>query len=220
MNPAILLCGLLLGQVAEPPEDPATEALVERIRENLLAIDDLLFETADASDPAAGLRATRETHMNVIRDLEELIQQAKYRRSQGGGGGSESPPPQGEPPPARPSDGSQSPEQQGGSQPQSPQEGGAEGAQGTQGEQGEQPADAEPSGGLGRNEFADQPPPPDELGDFTREDADGRWGLLPPKLQERLVNLHVDDVPERYRRWLEAYIRSMNRLEQEQRGGR
>jgi hypothetical protein len=35
--------------------------------------------------------------------------------------------------------------------------------------------------------------------------------VLPPKLQERLMNLHVDDVPERYRTWLEAYVRELNR---------
>jgi len=57
------------------------------------------------------------------------------------------------------------------------------------------------------------PPPPDPIGSFTREDSDQRWGLLPPKLQERLLNLHVDDVPAQYRVWLEAYIRRLHSLE-------
>ena len=43
--------------------------------------------------------------------------------------------------------------------------------------------------------------------------TDGRWGVLPPKLQERLMNLHVDDIPDRYRLWLEAYVHELQRLD-------
>jgi hypothetical protein len=35
----------------------------------------------------------------------------------------------------------------------------------------------------------------------------GRWGLLPPRLQEALRNSAGTEVPSRYRRWLEEYHR-------------
>jgi hypothetical protein len=53
--------------------------------------------------------------------------------------------------------------------------------------------------------------PPAATGDFLRRDTDARWGVLPPKLQERLMNLHVDAIPERYRTWLAAYVRELQR---------
>jgi hypothetical protein len=58
---------------------------------------------------------------------------------------------------------------------------------------------------------AAQQPPPAATGDFLRRDTDARWGVLPPKLQERLLNLHVDAIPERYRTWLAAYVRELQR---------
>lgn len=56
-----------------------------------------------------------------------------------------------------------------------------------------------------------QQPPPAATGDYLRRDTDARWGVLPPKLQERLLNLHVDAIPERYRTWLAAYVRELQR---------
>ncbi|HEX5010956.1 MAG TPA: hypothetical protein VFY71_11195 [Planctomycetota bacterium] len=42
--------------------------------------------------------------------------------------------------------------------------------------------------------------------------------MLPPKLQERLMNLHLQAIPERYRDWLAAYVRQMNRLDERRAG--
>jgi hypothetical protein len=71
-------------------------------------------------------------------------------------------------------------------------------------------ADRPPDGG----QRSGQLPPADATGDFLRHDLDARWGVLPPKLQERLMNLHVDDVPQRHRLWLEACVRELNRRDQ------
>lgn len=218
----LLTVMLLMGQAAPGAETGATEAeaLVERIRVTLAGIDDALLEAPDADDLAQALDQLVSAHEQVVRDLEELIAQAKYRAGQQGGGGgggqSNNPPPSGSPPPPPPreSDGSQSEQQQGGEQPQSPQER----EQQAQGEQ--QPHDGPPP--PANSEGQDRqggPPPPDPLSDPTRKDIDGRWGLLPPKVQERLQNLHVDDVPERYRHWLSAYVRALSAVEQEE-GGR
>jgi len=51
-------------------------------------------------------------------------------------------------------------------------------------------------------------PPPSGPPLFGQPPANyGRWGLLPPRLQEALQNSAGTEVPARYRRWLEAYHR-------------
>jgi len=221
-----ILIALLLALPLQVDGDTemSDEALVKRIRETLVRIDEALLESSEASDARAGLAAVRERHLQVIRDLETLIKNQKYRPGGSGGGGGESSdspsgPSSGESQ-ARPSDGSGAP-QPGEEDAQAPDTGESESSSGSEREQ-EQSASqgAEPQGAgaddtdPGSNSAGAGPPPPDTISPVTRQDVDERWGLLPPKLQERLMNLHVDDVPERYRAWLEAYIRSMNALEQ------
>jgi hypothetical protein len=70
----------------------------------------------------------------------------------------------------------------------------------------------------GEQANAQAQPPPEALADFLQADTDGRWGVLPPKMQERLMNLHLDGVPERYRAWLDAYVREL-RLRETGAGG-
>jgi hypothetical protein len=223
MTSVFAMLGALLLLVAAPAaQDGGAEALVERIKQQLGQVDRALQEAADAEAVTGQLAAARTAHLAVIRDLESLIKQIKYQRSQQGGGGGSPPQPrppsgqepsssEGQPPP-RESDGSGAPE------PQSQQQGGEEHEQ--QGDQ-PQPGEEQPQGGgpdqdVPREGAGSNPPPPDTA-PYTREDTDARWGLLPPKMQERLMNLHVDDVPERYRAWMDAYIRELNRLEQGER---
>jgi len=212
----------LLGLIAAPAlQDGGAEALVERIKQQLGAVDRALQEAADAEAVSGQLADARTAHLAVIRDIESLIKQIKYRRGgQGGGGGgpsqarpqpgAESSSADGQPPP-RENDASGAPEPH----PDGQEPGGPEDAQaGSE----PQPGDGQPQGGRPDRdtprEGEGRDPPPPESARYTREDTDARWGLLPPKLQERLMNLHVDDVPERYRVWMDAYIRELNRLEQ------
>ncbi len=207
---AVLSC---LGQVAGADAD--MEALVARIRENLTRVDEMLFETSEAEDVATSLDDVVNKHTQVIRDLDELIKQMKYTPSASSSSSSSGQDPQSpsSQPPPRESDGSQQQEQQesGGEKPNSPQEQSPDG--------GQQDDQSKENPQAGSQETAEPrqeeggPPPPDPTANFTREDVDKRWGLLPPKLQERLLNLHVDDLPEQYRAWLEAYIRRMHALE-------
>jgi hypothetical protein len=212
-----------LGLLASPaPQDGCgAEALVERIKVQLGEVDRALQEAADAEAVAGQLADARKAHLDVIRDIESLIKQIKYQRSrQSGAGGSSPPPPKGgssgqdSKPPPRENDASGAPEPQ----PGQPEPGGTPPS--GQDEQpqpgGEQPKGGRPDRDTPRQGDGSNPPPP-ETSRYTREDLDARWGLLPPKMQERLMNLHVDDVPERYREWMDAYIRELNRLEQ---GGR
>jgi hypothetical protein len=43
-----------------------------------------------------------------------------------------------------------------------------------------------------------------------RPDWKERWGILPPKEAENLVNAMSGKIPERYRRWIEAYYRRVS----------
>jgi len=210
----LLVCALMcLGQVGGGGE-AEMEALVERIRANLERVDQLLLDTSEADEVASGIDDAVDTHVQVIRDLEDLIKMMKYTPSSSSSSSSSSDQPQSpsSQPPPRENDGdNQQQQQQQGEQPQSPQEQSQDA--GSQDEQSKQdPQDGTRDAASPRQDQGG-PPPPDPIGDFTREDTDQRWGLLPPKLQERLLNLHVDDVPERYRLWLEAYIRRMHALE-------
>jgi len=220
-----LLIALLLALPLQLDGDTemSDEALVQRIRETLVRVDEALLESSEATDARASLAAVRERHLQVIRDLETLIKNQKYRPGGSGGGGGESSdspsgPSSGDSQ-ARPSDGSGAP-QPGEENSQAPDTGESESPSGSESEEQQNASEgAKPQGGgaddsePGRNSEGAGPPPPDSIAPVTRQDVDERWGLLPPKLQERLMNLHVDDVPERYRGWMEAYVRSMHALE-------
>ena len=214
----VAACLIVCAQHKPTPEEafgpqaaPASEVdrLVARVKEQLAAVDEALAAAADADTASGDLDTARQAHLSVIRDIEELIKQVKYTESPSGSGRSGSPRPNdgsaGEPPPQadpRESDGAQNSEPKPGSRP--PQS---------------EPRDGRPESGLPdqsqpEQRAGDRPPPPPETGRFERQDTDARWGLLPPKIQERLMNLHVDDMPERYRSWMDAYIRKLNQLEQ------
>ena len=228
MLAALMLCGLAGARGQQPgaaPGKPAAgggdasaAALVKKITDDLASVDKALQEATDADAAKGPLEHAREGHMLAIRDIEELLKQVKDTKSkQSKSGGSSqdksSGGVSGKPPP-RESDESSAPRPQGGkSQAQKDKE-----AQEAAQKEKDQPAGGGKDRGKPQQQEGQQPPPQDPLGRFQRTDTDARWGLLPPKMQERLMNLHVDDVPERYRAWLESYIHALNRLE-EQGGG-
>ncbi len=211
----VQLCGAAcaaLWSVTGLQSGEGVEALVARVQENLAAIDRALAEAADAPRAASPIERARQGHLAAIRDLEELIKSVKYQRSPESRGGGGQPPPQGDSPsgssPPRSSDGQ--------SAPQPPSSGSRESetpppSSSASGEN--RPQDGEAAGGEPRPDPSDAPPPPSPTDRFLRTDTDARWGVLPPKLQEQLLNLHVDDVPERYRAFLDAYVRAVNRQE-------
>lgn len=227
MITAILFACLLVPCVQHKPtpeeafgkpggDDAQVEALIQRVQEQLAAVDEALHTAADEDRATAQLNAARQAHLSVIRDIEELIKQFKYTESQsqsssGGGGGKSDPSQsQGAPQPKpeeRESDGQQHADPKSGAQPPKAESQSAE-------EKSGQPQGGEPNSQPASQQPGDQLPPPPDAGRFERQDTDARWGLLPPKVQERLMNLHVDDLPERYRTWMDAYIRQLNRLEQ------
>jgi hypothetical protein len=212
---ATLLCAALAASLQVHPPVPVPGAgagddlaakLVARIQQDLGEVDKQLEQAADQSDPAAQVKAARDAHVRAIADLEELIKQVKYRRGGGGGGGgggsSSSDGKSSKPQQQKADDRSQADKA---ASPQEQQQPGAQPKGQTK------PQDGKPDASKGQARDAATPPPADPTGNYLRQDTDARWGVLPPKMQERLMNLHVDDVPERYRTWLEAYVRELNR---------
>lgn len=206
-----VLLSLPLQQEPAGPGDDIALKLVQRIQQDLSEVDRLLEQASDAAELTDELAQARGAHVRAIADLEELIRQIKYQRggqssSSGGGGGSGS---SSQPSPREADDrggaGSASTPNEGqktGQEPQGRDQGGRT------------PQDsAQPDDGTGAQRDAATAPPPDALDDFLRRDTDARWGVLPPKMQERLMNLHLDDVPARYRTWLDAYVRELRRRE-------
>ena len=217
LGAALLVVALVPLSAARAQDQSEAEELVKSIRKDLSEIDTLLEQASEADEVQADLGAARAAHVRVIGEIERLIKMVKYQKGGGGGGGGGGKPQgggggKGQPPPPRGADGRDQQEQQQpqGGAPQPPQ---AKDGSSQQQESGaEQPGERTDQGG-GANKPGDTKPP-DPTAPFERRDTDARWGLLPPKLQERLMNLHVDDVPERYRIWLEAYIRELNRRDE------
>src|SRR5262245_21841953 len=195
-----------LGAEPEQPGDAAAQ-LVQRIQQDLSEVDKQLEQAAAEDELGSQLKDAREAHVRAIAGLEDLIKQIKYRRSKspssggdGGGGSTQSQP--------RGADDRSQAESAPQPQPQ-PQAGGKPEPRDQQ-SGGQQPRDGQPDPSQGTQRDGQQPAP-DAVSDFLRSNTDARWGVLPPKMQERLMNLHVDDIPERYRTWLEAYVRELNR---------
>jgi hypothetical protein len=189
----------------EPQGGDVAAKLVQRIQQDLSEVDKQLEQAASEDQLGTEIKSAREAHVRVIAGLEDLIKQIKYRRSPnssssdgGGGGGQGQAQPRGADDRSQ-AESAQAPQPQPGGKEQKEQQGGPK------------PQDGRPDATQGTQRDGQQPPPPSATEDFLRRDTDARWGVLPPKLQERLMNLHVDDIPERYRTWLEAYVRELNR---------
>ena len=77
-------------------------------------------------------------------------------------------------------------------------------------QEGQKPEDSpRPDRGPGENRpgdpRTDETGPPATPGDDARE-----WGFLPERVQERFRNQGGDDLPPRYRDWIDAYYRRLN----------
>jgi hypothetical protein len=202
----LLLAAVLAAPLQVHPDPGAGEdlaaKLVQRIQQDLGEVDKQLEQAADQKDPAAQLKAARDAHVRAISDIEQLIKQVKYRKGGKGGGGGGGGSSSNSTSKAQPRSSDDRKDAEAASSPQE--------SQGKPQPQGEKPTSGQPAGATQQPRDGHQPPP-QPTGDYLRRDTDARWGVLPPKLQERLMNLHVDDVPERYRTWLEAYVRELNR---------
>ncbi|RMH04661.1 MAG: hypothetical protein D6702_02690 [Planctomycetota bacterium] len=203
--PLLLLPALLQDPVEPAPEslpDPLpspelqevlkeVDRLADQVREGFLALDRHLRETRDqveqapaAEDEAAPKLADRIKERvaeadRLLADMEALLEAIPELENQGGGGsGSSRPRP-------RPEDG------------QEPRNLDASG---------ERRQPQEPAEGDQESQTGEGPPRSSYLRLLFDQD-NGAWGMLPPRLQEALRNAVIEDLPLRYRRWLDDYHR-------------
>ena len=66
------------------------------------------------------------------------------------------------------------------------------------------------------NESRDGKPPKNKIGAlYQKLLANDQWGLLPPKLRERIRNAQAKEFPTRYRQILEKYYEKMGNVSRE-----
>jgi len=227
MKAVALLAALLLAGAAgaqEPPPAPPPEAapesepeagvepeaappsaeeilaeiqeLIEKVRQGFLQVDRRLEELQDAAALAVrpedvgeepeppppleeGLAGAVAEADRLLADMEELLAKLPASDSPSGGGG-----------------GQESPRKEGRNLP----------APGQEKKEAEEPKDGQ--------EAKDQPeeregsrPPLQALNQLLSELSPGAWGSLPVRLQEALQNASAEELPPRYRRWIERYHR-------------
>ena len=217
--------------------------LFRDIEHNLRKVD-LLLSDAGAGDTArlaeveeAGigrlLQNSRETSRQVLEDIDRLLEIAQQMGQQPSSTGGQ---PQSQPGASSGSEGSdslgrgnqttsreQTPENPGEDSPgESPEEGQQpEGEQPGDGQQppssqGDRPQDGQESPNTDPTNRAANDPPLDPTGAGSGSDpAADRWGDLPVHVQDVFRGEDAGEMPVRYREWIDAYYRRLNR-----RGGR
>jgi hypothetical protein len=201
------LAGLARAQV--DPEAEKIRKLVVKIQKEMKEVDQLLLRADRPSEAASKidetikniqdlLKSTEQKQSDVIKGIEELVRLAKYQQSQQSSSQRDQQKPQ------KP-DGQDEQEQKRPKDPE-PQE-----LQKQQGQGQDQPKDQQEQETTPEQKRANRLPPGSEKGQFVRPDLKDRWGVLPSKEQEDLINAMSSRIPERYRRWIEEYYRRVSK---------
>lgn len=199
---------------AQSEEELRAKELQERIKKEMAEIDELLLK-ADKSSPAdakAKIESVKKTIDELLKDvqgkqssvcqnIDELVKLARYKKNgKGGQGGDAEGDGQGGQPQNQQRDKDRDPKelQKQGQKPED-QQGGRE-------PKDKKPDDRDP----GKQTDPGQLPPPQEKEKHERTDVSGRWGLLPGKVAEDMMQLSPDQLPEKYFRLIEQYYRRSN----------
>lgn len=165
-------------------------------------------EAAGASSGIARmLRATRGQSQATLQDIQRILEIAEQ---QGGGGGG------GAQPPPTPSEGMpQQGQTPSGSRKEDKGEAPPEGAEPGEKPEGEEPKNGdEPKGDQDAEGGPDgpaKPPAEGATGDPAAAGGLEDWGDLPVHLRQVFQNGMSEDVPPRYRDWVDAYYKRLNR---------
>jgi TolA-binding protein len=236
---ACLCCGIAFprqeGPRPLPPEllqggeDPTAQLrrLFREVETTLRAIDDQLFDAAageaNPSDASAEidrlLRETEERSRSAIEGIDRIIevaqqmQQQSQQQQQSSSNGSGSPSQDGG---SSPIDGDRDQERQQrmqGEDAPRPDDGGQP-EDGDPREGGERPQptpdDGAESDRPGANQAGEDPRQEGERGPASNASGADRWGDLPPRVQSIFRNQVGDDLPVRYRDWIDRYHRRLN----------
>ncbi|MBK6941825.1 MAG: hypothetical protein IPH13_16735 [Planctomycetes bacterium] len=197
--------------LAQDSDEMKAKQLIAQIKKDLAKIDDLLLRADEGvgADAKAAmddvkknieklLQQTRDAQNQVIDNIEELARLTKYKKSSESQGESQN---QQDQPPQQ-----QNQEREKDREPENLKEQGQPKPQDqSQGER--KPEDGEPEKGKGEQRDEGMKPPPSETEKHEREDTRGRWGNLPPKVQEQIDARSYDRIPAKYRRILDEYYR-------------
>jgi hypothetical protein len=204
--------------------------LFQEIDESLREIDGLLWDASageppeGAEDPGIGklLEAAQDRSDRAIEAIDRILELASQNSGNVGQGGGGQPMP--EPGPGQ--QGRQESEQPGapGEREATPEAGPQQGQEQQQGEgqgqdQQDQPnPDGEPhspgdSEGSDDESRAGGKPRPQETGPGSDAEGAERWGELPQRVREVFRSEGGRDMPARYREWIDAYYRRLNRSE-------
>lgn len=207
----LLLLGFGLNDGAagqEGSSDARIKEIVERIRKTMKEVDEHLF-TAGSSRTGRGeegkdeikaiLDKTREEHRQIIRDIDELIRSIEYEMQS-----SSSSPDRQMPKPEQKEAEGQKPRQENPGESELKKNPSAK-------ENEKNPEDGNPSKSKPKQEDARNRKQDKDPEQVDHRDTSGRWGLLPPKVQEEILNSNVEDFPQKYRKWLEEYYRTVNK---------
>lgn len=172
-------------------------------------IDELIRGAESASSAGASgigqiLEASRGQSEAARSEIDRILELAAQS---GSGGGSQGPPPPQSGMPQQGQTPSGSKREEKGAQPE-PEEGGQE-DQKESGKDGD-----EPNGGDEKKGSEDRPgkkPPKGEIGDPSNATGNEEWGDLPVHLRKTFQNGVSDDVPPRYRDWVDSYYKRLNR---------
>jgi len=197
------------GSLAQDQGEDEMRRLFAEVESRLRAVDRMLYD-ASAGRPLEGaeesgidklLQHSRDSSKEVVDGIDRIIdlalQRAKEQQQQGGGGGQQQPQQQGQSPldqqrKGSPSERERTPEGQ--AQPE---------------KDGQTPQDGKDSAGDPRNQPGAKPPDQDTERTQPGQGND-RWGDLPVHVRELFRVQGGDDLPPRYRDWIDAYYRRLN----------
>ncbi len=179
-------------------------------------IDELIRAAESASGAGSAgiaqlLEATKLQSQQAGTEIERILEIAAENQSNSSGQPSQSPKSEGENP--------QQGQTPSGSRKEEKGEGPPQGEPGSETQEGEPQKNGEtPNGGQEQEGSEDGPgkvPPGSETGAARDGSGNEEWGDLPVHLRKVFQNGVSDDVPPRYRDWVDAYYKRLNR-----RGGR
>lgn len=206
---AVFAPALVAQEPAEPEVNP--QELLRQIQRNMEAVEKGLDELATEDAKAAGRRTVddlnklidslKSSGRQVTSDIDTIIRQMKSSGGGGGGGG-------GGRSQSKSKDRNQSKERGSAKDRNKP-------------EPSQQPGGGKPdSGKPEENTAKDQPGgangpgntrPEDPREKFRQELLEGRWGVLPPELRQRLVERNFREFTPEYQEELRAYFRRLAR---------
>jgi hypothetical protein len=213
----------VLREMQQGGETDEMEELFAEVEKRLRSIDSMLYD-ASAGRPLEGaeeagidrlLQRTRETSQQVLEGIDRILelaleraQEQQQQQQQGGGGQQQQQSQEGESPldqqrSGAPSERERTPEgasqEREGETPDDP----------SQDPGGETPDGPQESGGDPRNRPG-EPPPDGATGSVPPGGGNDRWGDLPVHVRELFRAQGGDDLPPRYRDWIDAYYRRLN----------